>query len=472
VSAYEYWRIRVQYTAGVWTDITADVDTFTAPINATNGTSAEVASDPAALSIVLHNPGFKYTPGNLLSSFALASGMPLEYSEIIAGQTIYLFTGTIEFPEIASVNLSMTQDQTLTVNAVDQLSRWERSPTFISTLGAHIMGSIDAGDLALYYPLNDESFPFTPAIGSGTLNPSVYGQVAPYTIASVAELVTVRDAAGPAGEDATFPIFTCPYFDPPVPTAGRKAIPHFKANISVHVGSTDTLVLAAWIRPATLVSALSPDLQDSAFLSISEDGTAPASSGTHGITFFDDVVGSAIAYFLENPNIATLTASASYPRDVWRLVTARITLATGACTLWIGSDVVVSGTLTGSPTSYDFLYLDLGAGYFGSVAHIQVYVGSNTFPYSEHLAQFALGLSGLERQSTGDRIKTIARYAGKTDADLTNVDSGGSIMQRATLAGLTVAGAMYDARDTEQGDLYVDGSGLLVFDDRRTLLNI
>ena len=473
MSAYEYWRVEVSYAAGVWTDITADVDTITAPVASTTGTSAEVSGDPASLSLILHNPGFKYTPSNLLSSFALASAMPIRFFEVIGDVRIYHFTGTIEFPEIAAVNMSMTQDQMLQVNAVDQLSRWERSATFVSTLGAHIMGSPSAGSLALYYPMNDQRLPFVPVVGSGTLNGSVYGRIAPYMVGSILEMVALNDADGPPGDDVTFPTFSTPYFDPPTPTAGRKAEPHFKANISVHAGSTDTVALAAWIKPSPLVSQLSPDLQDAFFLSISEEGDAPASFGTHGITYYDDVIGGfGQVYFQENPNLATLSSTSSYPRDVWRLVTARITLATGACTLWVGSDVTASGTLTGSPSSYDFLYLDVGAGYFGSIAHVQVYVGPETFPYGEHLAQFAMGLSGLERQSTGDRIRTLARYGGKTDANLTNVDPGGSIMQRAELAGLTVAEAMYQARDTEQGDLFIDGTGALNFADRRTLLNI
>jgi len=45
-------------------------------------------------------------------------------------------------------------------------------------------------------------------------------------------------------------------------------------------------------------------------------------------------------------------------------------------------------------------------------------------------------------------------------------------MQAATLAGDTPLTAMRDAERTEQGLLYVDGSGNLIFKDRRTLYNI
>jgi len=470
MSSYEKYHVEVQYTAGTWTDISTDVDTVIGPITASTGEDAESTGNPASLGLVLRNVGLKYTPGNTSSSFALSTGMLIRYFDVVGYSRAPIFTGFIEFPEIAAVNVSMNQDQTIQVSAVDQLSLWERSETYVSTLGAHIMGSASAPFLALYYPFNDGQQPFKPVIGSGDLRFKPYGLASPYT--APADTVQAASADGPPGDDVQCPVLSCPYFDPPTPIAGRIVEPHAKANISVHVGSTDTLALSAWVKPLPLISQLSPDLQNSSFLSISEDGGAPAFFGTHGVLFFDALDSTGQAYFQENPNITILNIGRPYPRDTWRLVTARITLSTGSCTLWVGSDLTASGTLTGWPSSYDFLYLDVGAGYFGSLAHIQVYVGANAFTYADHLAQFTVGMTGLARQTTGARIRTLAGYAGKTASELGLVDDGCSAMAAARLAGKTVAEAMYEARDTEQGDLYIEGSGLPLFADRRRLLNI
>ena len=52
------------------------------------------------------------------------------------------------------------------------------------------------------------------------------------------------------------------------------------------------------------------------------------------------------------------------------------------------------------------------------------------------------------------------------------VDTGSSVMAPATLAGRTPLDAMREAETIEQGLLFVNGSGNLIFKDRRTLDNI
>ena len=117
MSAYEYWKVRVQYTAGTWTDITADVDTVNSPIRSTNGSTPETTGEPASLTLTLRNVGFKYTPGNTSSAFALSSGMQIQFYSLILDQYVYHFTRFVESPEILDVNLYMAQDQTITLKA-------------------------------------------------------------------------------------------------------------------------------------------------------------------------------------------------------------------------------------------------------------------------------------------------------------------------------------------------------------------
>lgn len=453
MSAYELWRVEVSYTNGAWTDITADVDTMTAPVAATTGSSAETTGDPATLSLVLHNPGFKYTPGNLLSSFALSSGLPIRFSEAIAGQTIYLFSGFIEFPEISSVNMSMTQDQTLQVNAVDQLSRWERSPTFVSTLASYI--DYAEPNLTHYWPLADAS---GSTQATNLINPAAPMTIEAFvgtapTASSVGPLLQFGSQEGPPGDDGNYPVWNDA-------ANGYRLRLVNRVLPGVTPSSSSFLLLSCWVYHPEPVSTTAQILLRNTAQDLSvQISSVPVWSAS-----------------ISNPT-GNVTLTGAAPKTAgWQYVAVTVDCsATGAVALHVDANTPVTGNLASAPFVGTMQHIVLdgpdGSSAGGSIGHVQVSL-TGTYTATTHAAQFQMGLSGLDRQSTGERIKTIARYAGKTDADLTLVDSGGSIMQRAELAGLTVADAMYQARDTEQGELFIDGSGLLNFDDRRTLLNI
>ena len=116
--------------------------------------------------------------------------------------------------------------------------------------------------------------------------------------------------------------------------------------------------------------------------------------------------------------------------------------------------------------------MDVGEAAQGNFAYMQVYVGT-AFNRAAHLAQYQMGLTGLEAQTTGARVDTILQYAGVPGSDyLATTDTGTSIMQRATLLGKDPLTALREAETTEQGLLYVDGSGQTHFADRRTLYGI
>jgi hypothetical protein len=155
----------------------------------------------------------------------------------------------------------------------------------------------------------------------------------------------------------------------------------------------------------------------------------------------------------------------------WQLVTAWLDNATGNFGLWVDRNVDTSVVAAGA--SGTWTYFQAVASYASvAVGHVQIYSGTPAvFTNAMHLAQYQTGLTGLERQTTGERIATIASYAGVRGGEM-NIDTGTSVMQRAALAGQTPLDAMRDAERTEQGLLYVDGSGTLTFKDRRSLYNI
>lgn len=460
--AYEKWRVRVQFTAGIWTDITADVDTVMAPMRATSGATPETTAETGSFVLTLRNVGFKYTPGNAGSAYALSTGMAIELAEVFGEQVIYLFTGTIDFPDITSANMSMTQDQTILVTAVDALSRWETSPTFISTLGAHILGSTPARDLIGYWPLADPQPPFIPTVGVDAFSAAAFGGIA------VGEYLAA--ASGPAipGDDLIPVHFTVTYSGgAPIASAFLSLV--FTDPIILATG--DTITISFWANPTAV------------------DDTNPLSSvmmlqGGPVDTPVDEIILGSFPPSLggdwEGSFALNSGAWGSDPsvgrvgNDTWQLVTAQLTIGQPAIMRVNGSTVTASAAGV-APASATFERLKLGVNYVGSLSHLQLYVtgGGSTPPaMSDHTTQWQAGLTGLGRQHTGERIRTILGYAGLVEAQMQQIDPGTSVMARAALAGKTIAQALYEARDTEQGALYIDGQGLPVFADRRTLLNI
>lgn len=466
MAAYEYWRVRVQFTAGVWTDVTADVDTMAAPIRATTGATAETTGEPASLSLVLHNPGFKYTPGSG-SPTALATGQPIQYYEIIADQVVYLFTGFVEFPEIDSVNLSMTQTQGIAVSAIDQLSAWERSPTFVSTLGAHIVGNAGA-TLRAYYPFDDAGAVQTDKAGSG--HPPITVSALP-AVATSGGVVSDTAAYTPNGADSV-------YADDLVPAEFTASIETVAGTIFSHqwfIGAAtyaatdlplavdEVLTVVAWVRSPWRIANDSQPIN----LVVVEDG-----STTAGIGFY--VSGNAWTAEVFGGSPTGIITGPIPKRDSYQIVAVRYGFNPKVFELWVDG-AVFTGSLTGAAPSTTYVR-DVQiptASFEGGLTHVQFYVGAATaWTFADFAAQRQVGLTGLERQTTGDRIRTIAGYAGLDGGALINVDTGCSVMRPARLAGQTIAAAMYEARDTERGDLFIDGAGLLTFHDRRTIYNI
>lgn len=459
----------------VWVDITAYIHDGSRGQgwSITSGRQTPLSvSEPARLSLTLENADHRFTPGNPLSPYHpwWTQGARLQLQESVGSWSSAYPDFFLELPDVLVEEPGV--DQIVTVSATDRLGRLQSAPAFISTLGAHILGSAPAANLVGYWTLMDSRSPFRPTAGSGEIAIRGVGRVSPYTLPS--DLVAF-DADGPPGEDVGgFPTFTPAYFDPPSPSAGVYAYPFGTANVAIHVGSGQTIALSAWMRPRTLIPALTPDLQDSFPFAVTESDTAPVSFGTDYIAFEDFLSTTGAAVFAGGGSSVLVSSGAVFPREVWRLVTASITIPSGDCTLWVGPDVVASGTLSGAPSSYDFAFLHVGQLYFGALAHLQVYVGTGSpFTHADHLAQMQVGLTGLERQHTGERVRTICAYAGVPAGEI-DADAGVAVMGRASLAGKDPLTALREAETTEQGRLFCVGNTVafrhrhLRYDDRHT----
>ena len=195
---------------------------------------------------------------------------------------------------------------------------------------------------------------------------------------------------------------------------------------------------------------------------------------TSYMIIYRDSVGGTYRFGAQDNSTGSIDVAAVQPTNVGLpvLLALRLTESSGLLEFWVNADAPQTATISGVPTTADFFRLRVGGYAPAMFAHVQIYFGAGSYTRSMHLAQYQMGLTGLERQTTGDRIRSIAGYAGIPAAEVTQVDKGQSVMQVARLAGKDPLTAMRDAERTEQGLLYVDGSGGLVFKDRSSLYNI
>lgn len=455
----------------VWVDLTDRVREDEQPMSALTGRQNDLAEADAGRFVAqLDNDNDDFTYGNDASPYASwwGPGRKCQLRETVAGQELNMWTGYLETPTESIETAQVTDDENeltldrkrVSITAIDRMGRLETAESFPSTLAAHIVGSARNGCLAGYWPLLDAVDTFRPVVGSvparvviatGSTNPA---EVWPH--------VEPQGGVRLPGDDAT------PALMVPGLNVGALA---WVPELSIDWSGNNPPSLAAG-------QALTEVLW------FNQGSTNPLSSwpGVFDFSHTDGVVsvqrtdsGSA-DYFRVTSPLGTLTGSAdgtagiAEGTDRYYIVAIRFGYTPNTLELWI-DDQTFTATLSGSyagPTSiFTMLAMPLG-----SVAHWQLYVGDpSDFTNADFLAQREVGLLGLERQTTGDRIRSIARYAGIPESEWL-IDPGQAIMQRASLAGKTPLTAMREAEAVERGLLYVDGSGRLVFKDRRTLYNV
>src|SRR5215218_6616672 len=99
--AYENWVFEVEFTVGVWTDLTSQVITWNEPMKPTVGETAEASGDASGFSVELDNSDQALTPGNTLSGFYpnVGIGKAARIRETIGYSTFDIAFGYINFPE-------------------------------------------------------------------------------------------------------------------------------------------------------------------------------------------------------------------------------------------------------------------------------------------------------------------------------------------------------------------------------------
>jgi len=457
MAGYENWHLFFDYGVG-WVDVTNYVDTFRAPIEGGLGDGAETSEEPGVLRFVLSNPQHSFTPGNASSTLALTSGMPVMLIEQIGVFVFELHNGTIEFPEIADW-AGYNLDQQIAVQSVDQLSRWERSRTFISTLAAYIQHRGTTGtSLMGYWPLNEPS---------GTTFRSVVGTVpnlSPYVVDgnnyTAAQIDNASAVVAPA-DDLTVLRMTR------VPPAGQIRLRTVSSPaIALNAGQVLTAVVWVNVEPTTATVMYPLTLQ------LAETG--PTLTSLVRIAY-NVTVGDIVADSSGGGLTGTTSTSGGNSAITGQPIplALRYGYTPNTLEMWVRDQVYVAGLAGTAPGGATITEIRVGDLHNGLIGHAQLYVGAATdYTNADFVAQYHMGFEGLERQLTGARLRTIGSYMGLTDSEMPDVDAGTSVMSTANLAGKTAAEAMYEARNTEQGRLFIAGNGSLTFQDRRTILNV
>lgn len=437
-------------------DITQYVDTINSPMSLVEGSTAETDGNPGGATLILNNSGQRFTPGNINSPYwpNMRPARRVEISEVIGYDRTELFAGPITFPEIESWTESTEaapRDQTIAVSLADTLTDVDRAPAFVSTLAAHILAA-NRGSLIDYWPMQGPISPLP-----NLVSPS-YGLVSTLSLVNgvpVDQPPTFQGQTVAPGDDiSTVQVgLETNWFS----VDSRPTIP---------ISTSDILTIGIWYQ-------FNVDVDHDANLVVLNGFSANLTVQLLTDPIHFDFFTGGFAGSVDGP-----TTPAGSP--VFLMARARRTPALAE--LWVNG-VAYTGVPVGSDSNFvgynQVQYLGVGLSAFGStadlgLAHVQIYIGDEGVSptWDDYLAQYEVGLFGLEGQTTGQRVATIAGYAGIPSTDLAAIDPGVTAMQRATLAGFTATAAISEAVETEQGHLGVRGDGLIEFHDRRRIYNI
>lgn len=426
-------------------------------------------SEPSTLRFTLRNDDDRFTYANPFSPYAAwwGPGRKCRLRETYGSTVVDLFTGYLQVPEESQPDAKASGQQ-VTVSAIDRLGRLAAAPTFVSTLGAHIVGSARNGILRGYWPLNDPGpgTKIAPAVGNRTGDIFDSGS----TITPTTQLPEVNFQGGghPPGDDVDSLQFV-------YGLAGVLNVGFNYAYWNYGQAEADFIEMTTG-QVATLVGWV--NMASTTNITLDSIGISVVTRPSLGAWFVTttrvaDTAGKHwnVEYYNGSAWDVAAANGSSNATERWYALAIRWGFDPNVLELWV-DDARYTGTFTETVTSAAVLNIE--SSFNGSIAHHQIYVGDpDDFTFADFTAQRAVGLLGLERQTTGDRIRSIAAYAGIPLAEYTDtVDKGTAIMQAASLADKTPLEAMREAERTEQGLLYVDGSGRLVFRDRRSLYNI
>lgn len=466
MSAWENFRVEATIGYGpddpnaLWTDLTPYVDNIT-PISIQTGRPTEqTISEPSAVAITFNNTDHRFTFGNTSSPLypSWRQSLKMRVYDVVGFKRFPYITGWMEEPAIDDWTVAGV-DQQITVTLVDRLVRVDRARTFISTLAEYVLYN-GGSSLQAYYPCNEASGLPRDVVGRGVGTQVFQNGVGAtsFSVTSGAPLVLLGQGS---------PVF----FD-------DGATLNLQAGFGVDGSGNNVFAQVPDLRIQPIGGGLGLNIPAGQVVTVVLwiNGSPPQQP--YDLTTFGLVAScsnvSIRADFNPEGNIVlamsgALTASGTigqFPISGWTPLAIRYGWSPPTMETWIGANRYVS-TVSGSPPASDQLVSLALPQLQANMGHLQIYVGTPTaWDLPQLIAQSDAAKSCLAGQYTGQRIATLARYAGVASSELSNVDNGTSMMGRAALAGSSPYAQMQIAETTEQGRLYANGNGLIVFQDR------
>lgn len=427
-----------------WVDITPYVRSENTPMDATRVRQTELDTvQPSVFQVILDNTDLRFTFGLLSGPYGAnwAPAKQIRWTETIGSRTFQIFKGYLEALDIT--NWADIGYQEISLSCTDRLTRLSRARPFVSTAGAHIMGSARNNALQGYWSLTDPALRFVDSTGRQPILANTLVAAQPGVI---------KPQGGPSlpGDDVATASTTDTdaYLQATLPTG-------------ITLSGTNALTLVGWVN-RTSTTVLSQTLLMSIENQAGEQLTIQESTPTPGWTVFAEPGLTGLG------TVSIVEASTSR----WSIVGAQMTLSPPSVSLWVDDQVQTVVIGSSPPASMTVNLMICFASVVGAMAHLQLYLGNpSDFTHVDFLAQRQVGLTGLAYQTTGQRINSILDYAGVPTADRA-VDPGCSYMQRAQLAGQDPGAAILDAVSTERGRGFAGGDGRYVFHDRTRIYNV
>lgn len=444
----------------VWTDLTAlgriHYGEGGQPVRVVVGRQDEQAEvKPTEQGWAAKNHDNAFTPRNAASAYyqKWEHGRRCQVRETVDGDTFDLGTGFLSMPKMGIVD--PRSSQAVAVTAVDWMGRLEDAPDFEGTLAEYIRSTDE--DLVEWFALTEPERPFISTLTDAVGRLKVFGFFDEPVPKEPEELLRNAAADGPPGDDQRYA-----YWDPAADEEGDAFLGQARLDfdLNIPVGTNQVVACSFWVRTDTPTFTVDPGAAGPpTVVYLDLFGAGPAFTGFSIVdSAFSDAV---IATFGGEPGVSVqVEKPGRLERDLWRLITARMDYGSGVCDLWIGADRAYTGTLASSPVADTLTTLELGQGHTGAMGHVQIRVGdSSTWTRDDHIAQHRHGYLGLQRQTVGNRIVTLAGYAGvpATEVDISSAAS--TPMQVARLASVNPATAIRAAATTGQDLVLTNGAG-------------
>lgn len=451
-----------------WVDVTSRVDTAGGPFSITAGDTPEASADTGGFGLPIRNHDQALTPGNTLSQYYpnIAPGSRIRVQETIADRVFHRGFGYVQYPEIAAWTQSSEdspRDQMITIPVVDRAAWIGQGRTFISTLAEHIIYN-GGPALVAYWAMSESEGPdVNPAVGgpwtltqtTRTIGGGNSSSAAPPAITYGGAGIAPADDLGAIAFEPSLAVDPLTEVDRSFMLAGNRPTP-------LTLGAGQVLTIVCWARLTQITSIASAPIPIALRSSATSDVDAQITMNGGLISGFSDNVSEWVGSVAGPP----------LPQDQPIPVGIRIGFAPAVIELWVRGEVYTDTVTVNTATPAVFDRLEIGDTYPGSINHVQIYLGSAAdWTHDDFVAQYEMGLQGIERQSTGERIRTVLQYAGVDPSELGRIDDGASLMQVARMAGRNPMDLITETVATEQGEFYIAGDNRPVFADRVRLYN-